>query len=135
MPFVQRAYVAALLVGSLLPTIGSFVVPKRLSLLGDKSAHIAFGATAFASLIGIAFTDVLAVPVTALATVLMLLNPYGNCVEHREKPNGKGCEVLQEKARKGRAKIGRLDPLPSGYGGKILIAKTGQADSQAMQKI
>jgi zinc transport system permease protein len=72
LPFVQRAYVAALLVGSLLPTIGSFVVPKRLSLLGDTSAHIAFGAAAFASLIGIAFTDALAVPMTALATVLML---------------------------------------------------------------
>jgi zinc transport system permease protein len=72
LPFVQRAYVAALLVGSLLPTIGSFVVPKRLSLLGDTSAHIAFGAAAFASLIGIAFTDTLAVPMTALATVSML---------------------------------------------------------------
>jgi hypothetical protein len=34
-----------------------------------------------------------------------LFNPYGNCVEHREKPKGKGCEALQEKARKGRAKI------------------------------
>jgi zinc transport system permease protein len=56
LPFVQRAYVAALLVGLLLPTIGSFVVPKRLSLLGDTSAHVAFGAAAFASLIGIAFT-------------------------------------------------------------------------------
>ncbi len=72
LPFVQRAYVVALLVGSLLPTIGSFVVPKRLSLLGDTSAHIAFGAAAFASLIGIAFSDLLAVPMTALATVLML---------------------------------------------------------------
>ena len=72
LPFVQRAYVAALLVGFLLPTIGSFMVPKRLSLLGDTSAHVAFGAAAFASLIGIAFTDALAVPMTALATVLML---------------------------------------------------------------
>ena len=72
LPFMQRAYLAALLVGALLPTVGSFVVPKRLSLLGDTSAHIAFGAAAFASLIGLALTDALSVPVTALATVLML---------------------------------------------------------------
>ena len=40
--FMQRALVACVAVGAFAPTIGVFLVQKRLSLIGDGIGHVAF---------------------------------------------------------------------------------------------
>lgn len=52
-PFMQRAFVAAAVAGFILPFIGCFVVPKRLSLLGDSSSHFVLAAVALGALFGL----------------------------------------------------------------------------------
>lgn len=42
LPFMQRALVAGLAVGIFAPTIGTFLVQKRMSLIGDGIGHVAF---------------------------------------------------------------------------------------------
>lgn len=39
-PFMQKALLVGLLVGSLCPTIGLFLVMRRLSMVGDTLAHV-----------------------------------------------------------------------------------------------
>ena len=41
-PFMQRALVAGVVVGVFAPLIGTFLVQKRMSLIGDGIGHIAF---------------------------------------------------------------------------------------------
>ncbi len=41
-PFMQRALVAGVVVGIFAPLIGTFLVQKRMSLIGDGIGHIAF---------------------------------------------------------------------------------------------
>jgi zinc transport system permease protein len=52
-PFVLRALAAAAVSGYLLPLVGGFIVPRRLSLLGDSSSHFAFAAIAVGALFGV----------------------------------------------------------------------------------
>ena len=40
-PFMRRALLAALLTGLIAPAIGTYVVQRRLSLLGDGLGHVA----------------------------------------------------------------------------------------------
>jgi zinc transport system permease protein len=51
--YFQRALLAAALVGVLCPTIGVFLVLRRLSLIGDGLGHISFAGVAFGWLVGI----------------------------------------------------------------------------------
>jgi zinc transport system permease protein len=51
-PFMQRALVAAVLVGLTAPAIGVFLVQRRLSLMGDGIGHVAFMGAAGAFLLG-----------------------------------------------------------------------------------
>ncbi|SDB86494.1 zinc transport system permease protein [Raineyella antarctica] len=53
-PFMQRALVAALLTGLIAPTIGIYIVQKRLSLLGDGLGHVAIAGVGLALLTGTA---------------------------------------------------------------------------------
>ena len=39
--FMQRALIAALLVGMAAPTVGTYLVQRRLSLMGDGIGHVA----------------------------------------------------------------------------------------------
>jgi len=52
-PFMQRALVAAAVAGFILPLTGCFIVPKRLSLLGDSSSHFVLASLALGSLLGL----------------------------------------------------------------------------------
>ncbi len=52
--FAVRAYVAAVAVGLTAPIIGSFLVQRRLSLIGDGVGHLAFAGVAIGAAIGIA---------------------------------------------------------------------------------
>ena len=51
--FMQRALVACIAVGAFAPTIGVFLVQKRLSLIGDGIGHLAFSGVAGGILIGV----------------------------------------------------------------------------------
>ncbi len=70
-PFMLRALAASLIAGFLLPLLGNFLVPKKLSLLGDASSHFVFASLAVSTLIGVGGGFV-AYPTAALAVFGML---------------------------------------------------------------
>jgi zinc transport system permease protein len=47
-PFMQRALIAALLTGLIAPAIGTYIVQRRLSLLGDGLGHVAIAGVGLA---------------------------------------------------------------------------------------
>jgi zinc transport system permease protein len=51
--FMQRALVASLAVGVFAPMIGTFVVQKRMSLIGDGIGHVAFAGVGAGVLVGV----------------------------------------------------------------------------------
>lgn len=51
--YMQLALVAAVVVGATAPLIGTFLVQKHLSLLGDGIGHVAFGGVAAGLLLGL----------------------------------------------------------------------------------
>ena len=73
-PLMQRALVAALLVGLSAPVIGTYLVQRKLSLLGDGIGHVALTGVALGwlvgGLMGLTPNDVLAVPGAVVAAVL-----------------------------------------------------------------
>jgi zinc transport system permease protein len=70
--FMQRALVAALLTGLAAPAIGTFIVQRRLALLGDGIGHVAVTGVALGLLTGASPTWT-AVVVAILGAVLMEL--------------------------------------------------------------
>jgi zinc transport system permease protein len=48
LPFMQRALLAALLTGLMAPAIGTYIVQRRLSLLGDGLGHVAIAGVGLA---------------------------------------------------------------------------------------
>jgi zinc transport system permease protein len=51
--FMQRALIASLAVGIFAPMIGTFVVQKRMSLIGDGIGHLAFAGIGAGLLVGV----------------------------------------------------------------------------------
>jgi len=51
--FMQRALVASLAVGVFAPMIGTFLVQKRMSLIGDGIGHVAFAGVGAGLLVGV----------------------------------------------------------------------------------
>ncbi len=71
-PFVIYAFVVGILIAFCSSLLGTTLVLKRLSYIGDGLSHIAFGAIAIASVLDITNQDALVFPVTALSAVLLL---------------------------------------------------------------
>ncbi|UNX53530.1 metal ABC transporter permease [Georgenia sp. TF02-10] len=73
-PLMQRALLVALLVGLAAPVIGTYLVQRRLALLGDGIGHMALTGVAAGWLVGNAAAltphDALAVPGAAVAAVV-----------------------------------------------------------------
>ena len=73
-PFMQRALVAALLVGVTAPVVGTYLVQRKLSLLGDGIGHVALTGVALGWLVGAGMgltpNDALAVPGAVVAAVV-----------------------------------------------------------------
>ncbi|MDR0505081.1 MAG: metal ABC transporter permease, partial [Bifidobacteriaceae bacterium] len=71
---LSRALIVAALVGATAPLVGSFLVQRRLALLGDGIGHVALTGVAVGWLAGTTFglvpADSLAVPGAILAAVL-----------------------------------------------------------------
>jgi len=68
LPFMQRALVAALLVGITAPSVGIYLVQRRLALMGDGIGHVALTGIAVGVLLGTA-PVLTAVVVSALGAV------------------------------------------------------------------
>ncbi len=51
--FMQRALLAGLMIGTIAPTIGTFLVLRRLSLIADTLAHVALAGVALGLLLGV----------------------------------------------------------------------------------
>lgn len=73
-PLMQRALIVAMLVGLVAPVIGTYLVQRRLSLLGDGIGHAALTGVALGwlvgNLVGLSPNDVLAVPGAVVAAVV-----------------------------------------------------------------
>lgn len=73
-PLMQRALVVALLVGLAAPVVGTYLVQRRLALLGDGIGHVALTGVALGWLVGNAVAlvpvDALAVPGAVVAAVV-----------------------------------------------------------------
>ncbi|MCL2595400.1 MAG: metal ABC transporter permease [Promicromonosporaceae bacterium] len=73
-PLMQRALLAALMVGVTAPIIGTYLVQRRLSLLGDGIGHIALTGVALGWVIGSAMglrpVDALTVPGAVVVAVI-----------------------------------------------------------------
>ena len=73
-PLMQRALIVATLVGLVAPVIGTYLVQRRLSLLGDGIGHAALTGVALGWLVGSAVgltpNDVLAIPGAVVAAVI-----------------------------------------------------------------
>lgn len=54
LPFAIQAYVAGAAVGVTAPTLGCFIVQRRLALIGDATGHLAFAGIALGVALGIA---------------------------------------------------------------------------------
>jgi len=75
--FMQRALVAALLVGIAAPMVGVFLVQRRLSLIGDGMGHVALAGVAVGVLTGTAPVLTALVAAVAAAVVVELIRARG----------------------------------------------------------
>lgn len=73
-PLMQRAFIAAIIVGLAAPVIGIYLVQRRLSLLGDGIGHVALTGVAAGWLAGSAMSlqpnDALAIPGAIIAAII-----------------------------------------------------------------
>src|SRR5690606_11635623 len=73
-PLMQRALLAALLTGLAAPVIGTYLVQRKLSLLGDGIGHVALTGVALGwlvgNLMGLVPDDALAIPGAVLAALV-----------------------------------------------------------------
>jgi zinc transport system permease protein len=67
-PFMQRAFIAGACIGVVTPLVGSFLVHRQMSLIGDTLAHTAFAGVA----IGLFINSVLAFEVSPYITALVV---------------------------------------------------------------
>ncbi len=76
-PFMQRALLAALLVGITAPAVGIYLVQRRLALIGDGIGHVALTGVALGVLTG--WAPVLTALVLAVggAVAIELIRAYG----------------------------------------------------------
>ncbi|GHG51020.1 ABC transporter [Flavimobilis marinus] len=73
-PLMQRGLLAALMVGAVAPVMGTYLVQRKLSLLGDGIGHVALTGVALGwlvgSVMGLVPQDALAIPGAVIAAVI-----------------------------------------------------------------
>ncbi len=79
-PFMQRAFLAGILISVCASLLGVSLVLKRYSMIGDGLSHVGFGALAIASALHLAPLAV-AVPVVVLAAFVLLRLSEGGRVK------------------------------------------------------
>jgi zinc transport system permease protein len=75
--FMQRALIAAVLVGLAAPSVGVFLVQRRLALMGDGMGHVALTGVAMGLLLGWAPIGVALVTAATGAVIIELLRDRG----------------------------------------------------------
>ena len=76
--FMQRAFLAALVVGTLCSTIGTYVVLRKLSFIGDGIAHASFAGIVIAYLRGLDYFVGSTAVAVATALAIGFVNRRGN---------------------------------------------------------
>lgn len=71
-PFVRYALIVGVLIALSSSLLGVTLVLKRFSFIGDGLSHVAFGAIAVATVLGVMNEMVVVMPVTVIAAVLLL---------------------------------------------------------------
>ncbi len=71
-PFVVNAFIVGILIALCASLVGTSLVLKHLSFIGDGLSHIAFGAIAVASAMKLTNNTILVFPVTAFASLMLL---------------------------------------------------------------
>lgn len=77
LPFMQRALIAALLTGLAAPAVGTFLVQRRLALMGDGIGHVAVTGVALGLLTGWAPTWTAVVVAVVGAVLLEVIRERG----------------------------------------------------------
>ena len=72
-PFVRYALIVGVLIALSSSLLGVTLVLKRFSFIGDGLSHVAFGAIAVATVLGVTNEMVVVMPVTVIAAVLALI--------------------------------------------------------------
>ncbi len=71
-PFVRYAFIVGVLTALCASLLGVTLVLKRFSYIGDGLSHVAFGAIAVATLLGLTNKMIIVLPVTVVCAVLLL---------------------------------------------------------------
>lgn len=71
-PFVRYALIVGVLIALCSSLLGVTLVLKRFSFIGDGLSHVAFGAMAIASVLGLSDNTFLVLPVTVICAVFLL---------------------------------------------------------------
>ena len=70
--FVQRAVIVGVLIALCSSLLGVTLVLKRFSFIGDGLSHVAFGAMAVATVLGVSNNTYIVMPVTIICAILLL---------------------------------------------------------------
>ncbi|MDO5022914.1 MAG: metal ABC transporter permease [Eubacteriales bacterium] len=71
-PFVRYALIVGVLVSLSASLLGVVLVLKRLSFLGDGLSHVAFGAMAIATVMGLSNNLALVLPITTVFSIMLM---------------------------------------------------------------
>ncbi len=71
-PFVRYTLIVGILVALCASILGVILVLKRFSFMGDGLSHVAFGATAVASVVGLTHQMLLVLPITIMCAIILL---------------------------------------------------------------
>lgn len=71
-PFVRYALIVGVLIALCSSLLGVTLVLKRFSFIGDGLSHVAFGAMAIASVLKLTNVNLLILPITVIAAILLL---------------------------------------------------------------
>ena len=72
--FVQRAFIAGILIAAISSILGVFLVLRRFSLIGDGLAHVTFGSVAVVMLMGVSplYITLAALPLVMISSIAIL---------------------------------------------------------------
>lgn len=71
-PFVRYAMIVGVLIALSSSLLGVSLVLKRFSFIGDGLSHVAFGAMAIATVLGVANDTAVVLPITVFSAILLL---------------------------------------------------------------
>ena len=80
--FVKYAFIVGTLIALCSAVLGSVIVTKKLSFIGDGLSHVAFGATTVAMVFGLTNNIFIVLPTTIIASILLMKN-----TESKKTPN------------------------------------------------